>query len=76
MVSMKQIRDRANSKTRRKICPVCHKNDNVIPVEYGFPMADPSEPLHYGRKEEVHLGGCGVGDNDPRWYCKRDNRMF
>ncbi|MCB2222133.1 MAG: hypothetical protein KQI35_17250 [Bacteroidetes bacterium] len=58
---------------RKKRCPVCNKTDQVIPIIYGFP----DESLFIkADKGEVILGGCVIVENNPEWYCKRDDKRF
>lgn len=54
-------------------CPVCHKQDSVVPILYGFPTEESFEAAERG---ELSLGGCEVSDCDPSWWCKRDNKEF
>lgn len=58
---------------KKNACPVCNKQDEVIPIVYGLP-----DPI-LGEKEKqgkVQLGGCVISDSDPQWYCKRDRIEF
>jgi hypothetical protein len=70
-----------------KTCPVCSKQDKVIPISYGL-ISDvyfvdkngniveengkPSER----KKKNYYAGGCITSDCDPNWYCERDKTQF
>lgn len=54
-------------------CPVCHKQDQVIPISYGYPS---SIGIERANKGEIYLGGCMVSDCDPQWHCKRCKKEF
>ena len=54
-------------------CPVCHKNDQLIPIVYGRPGL---HLQHQSQKGEVVLGGCVVSSNSPKFLCKRDEARF
>ena len=43
------------------ICPNCD-SFNQLPILYGLP--GPNIP------NDVHIGGCIVTENDPKWHCK------
>jgi hypothetical protein len=73
---MKKLIDRRKGNGYHRRCPVCHRSDQVIPVEYGLPTEDLIADMLSGRTGEVHLGGCLVGNDDPKWFCKRDNITF
>ena len=53
-------------------CPKC-KSKNIIPISYGYPSA---KGMKKAEREEIKLGGCCVGKNDPQWYCKNCKREF
>lgn len=53
-----------NSKNR--VCPECGSN-RAIPIVYGLPTSGLGLKAERG---EVHLGGCCVGRNDPKWHCR------
>lgn len=58
---------------RIKTCPVCEKEDDIIPLSYG----KPSEDLMQKEKDGlVRLAGCEMTGCDPSWYCKRDDVEF
>jgi len=56
-----------------KKCPVCGSNDQVVPVMYGMPGPKMQDDAAAGK---IHLGGCIISDNDPKWYCQRDETAF
>lgn len=51
-----------------KHCPVCHNDDNVVPIRYGLPVG----PV----PDDVVLGGCLVSETSPHWWCKSDKTAF
>jgi hypothetical protein len=53
-----------------KTCPVCRKQDKVIPIVYGLLNSDK------GNGKTFKLGGCNISYCDPHWYCKRDKTEF
>lgn len=61
------------SQFKPKKCPICEKTDQVIPIMYGLPTEKGFENARSGR---VAIGGCLVGGNDPKWFCKRDKEAF
>jgi hypothetical protein len=60
-----------NGKHLQEPCPYCLKNDEVIPILYGFPS---HESFRKAERGEVYLGGCEISPT--RFYCKRDDREF
>ena len=54
-------------------CPICGKQDKVIPIMYGFPS---NGSIKQGRRAKILLGGCEVSGCDPNKYCKRDKVKF
>lgn len=56
-----------------RCCPVCGKNDMVIPIKYGLPGSTLFEEAAKGKAK---LGGCIVWPDNPSWYCKRDDIKF
>jgi hypothetical protein len=54
-------------------CPVCHMNDQLIPIVYGRPGR---HLQHKSEKGEIFLGGCVVSANSPKFMCKRDDTQF
>jgi hypothetical protein len=65
-----------------KKCPLCGKDDNVIPVRYGLIGATVLKKGKHALKnqrqiiDEFFPGGCIVTPCDPSWYCKRDQYEF
>ena len=53
---------------RNKTCPICHENDEVIPIEYGYPS---QKLIEDSVKGKARIGGCLISVWDPNWYCKR-----
>lgn len=68
-----EIKGPGNNIGHEKICPVCKKQDQVIPIIYGLPN---KRLLRDARKGRVKLGGCEISENAPKWYCKRDKKEF
>ena len=61
---------------RRKnppVCPKCGFSDAVVPVGYGYPAP---ETMKAAERGEIILGGCVVGDIDPRHACRRCRVYF
>ncbi len=50
-------------------CPICGKNDQVIPIVYGLPLGK----LDY---EKYYYAGCQIPICYPYWYCKREKLKF
>ena len=46
-------------------CPECGA-DKTIPIAYGLPSKELRREVEEGK---VHLGGCLVTGDDPKWYC-------
>lgn len=57
----------------KKICPLCHKDNQVVPLIYGKPG---KQLLLQQEKGEIKLAGCIVSKNSPRLFCKRDQLEF
>lgn len=55
------------------ICPVCNKKDQVVRIAYGEPTEVVMQEADDGK---VKLGGCVITDDQPKWYCKRDDTDF
>jgi len=56
-----------------KKCPTCQSNDQVVPIMYGMPGPKMQDD-HFAGK--IHLGGCVISENDPKWFCQRDEVEF
>jgi hypothetical protein len=41
--------------------------DHIIPIVYGLPT---EKTMTKAEKGLVHLGGCIVSEDDPKYYCK------
>jgi hypothetical protein len=48
-----------------KRCPKCRAT-RVLLIEYGLPGPEMEEAYARG---EIELGGCCVGEDDPKWAC-------
>ncbi len=65
-----------------KKCPLCGREDNVIPIRYGLiAVIVPKKGKHTLKNqnqviEEFFAGGCVVTYCDPNWYCKKDHLKF
>ena len=60
-------------KTEHQQCPQC-KSKNVAWILWGYPnMNLIQEELDKG---EITLGGCLIGDNDPKWECNECNHRW
>ena len=72
-----------------KVCPICQKEDKVIPIVYGLVMKEAlfvdkdgnifdkdGKPFDKNKKRNYFAGGCLVTDCDPNWYCERDKNQF
>ena len=53
------------SKRYIRKCPLC-KSKHVAPIMYGYPGPGAVEDSEKGK---VHLGGCIVDINNPKWHC-------
>ncbi|WP_156833769.1 hypothetical protein [Christiangramia salexigens] len=54
-------------------CPVCGKEDKVIPIQYGAPTPDAFELEKAG---QLILGSYIISSFPSDWYCKRDDLEF
>jgi len=61
------------SKKKTKICPVCQKDDQVIPITYGLPDEEAMIEAEHGK---IILGGCIMTNNSPICYCVGDKKKF
>jgi hypothetical protein len=64
-----------DSLEKNKVCPICHKKDQVIPIEYGLRM-NITGAKNDGEGVTFYDGGCEVTCCDPHLYCKRDKKKF
>jgi hypothetical protein len=76
-IELKPICIFQNSKEKTN-CPVCKKDDKVIPIAYGLRVSivPKGEKENSKTKNKVHEGGCVVSDCQPNWYCERDETKF
>lgn len=58
-----------------KTCPVCKKEDQVIPISYGL-IVEITKKGEVKKEKEYKSGGCVTTGCDPNWYCKRDEIDF
>ncbi len=54
------------------MCPYCGKR-NTVPMVYGYPGAELAEAQERG---ELQLGGCCIGDDMPKRFCKDCREEF
>jgi len=59
-----------DSSLKNKTCPICKKQDKVIPIAYGLLVS------MKGEGKTFKAGGCNITYCDPNWYCKRDKLEF
>jgi hypothetical protein len=59
-----------------KTCPICKKQDQVIPISYGLISEESNKLLERGNATKYKTGGCVVSDCDPNWFCQRDKLDF
>jgi hypothetical protein len=57
---------------RKKPCPKCGSLD-VVPILYGYPT---DESMEVAEKGLIALGGCCVGEDDPRKHCNACGEDF
>lgn len=60
---------------KNKLCPVCERKDEVIPIRYGL-IVNNSKKDKGENTKEYKEGGCVITGCDPNWYCKRDEIEF
>ena len=61
------------SKKSLKQCPKCSSKEIVIPIRYGMPGVEMQQDFHEGK---IKLGGCGMVENAPEWYCNKCEYEF
>ena len=54
-------------------CPVCGKSDEVVRILYGLPTNEAFEDEQAGK---LHIGGCCISPNSPKWFRKRCDKEF
>ena len=50
-----------------KECPECCSKNFVVPILYGLPSPEMLNKIN----GKYVLGGCGVWEKQPEWYCKK-----
>lgn len=77
-------------KDKGNVCPICHKNDKVLPIVYGLiskityrdkngNFTDKKGKIisrEESEKVKYKSGGCIVSDCQPNWFCERDQAEF
>lgn len=77
-------------KNKDNFCPICTKNDKVLPIVYGFlakinykdKNGNPTDKngkiisKEESEKLKYKAGGCVVSDCQPSWFCERDQTEF
>jgi hypothetical protein len=58
-----------------KTCPVCKKEDQVLPVSYGL-IFEITKQGEEKKDKKYKSGGCVTTGCDPNWFCKRDEIKF
>ena len=53
------------TKKQKPTCIGGH-TDHIVPIIYGMPTEEMMRKAELGL---VHLGGCGMADSDPKFYC-------
>ncbi|MCM3876761.1 MAG: hypothetical protein NEA02_10115 [Thermoanaerobaculia bacterium] len=66
------MKGKKTGKAKSTPCPKCGSID-VIPILYGYPGPGMMEAAEQGK---IALGGCCVGDRDPRKQCKTCGEEF
>ena len=59
--------------TSLKKCTKCSSVKSVIPIKYGMPGP---EMMMESDMEKIKLGGCGIVENAPEWYCRKCENEF
>lgn len=63
----------ANTVSEKPVCPVCRTDKNSVGVVYGKPTR---ETMERAKKGEFVLGGCMVGKDSPKHFCKKDSTYY
>jgi len=58
---------------KSKICPLCHKTENVVRFVYGKPG---KELIKLADEGKIKLAGCMLSNTSPKFYCKTDKLEF
>ena len=61
------------NKSQNKKCSKCSSKENVVPIRYGMPGPEMWKESDMG---EIKLGGCGMIENAPEWYCNKCEYEF
>jgi hypothetical protein len=64
---------KADQSVIKPVCPICKTDKTSIPIMYGRPAAI---AIQRAEKGELKLGGCLIGPNSPKHYCKKDQRSY
>ena len=56
-----------------KKCPKCSLAEPVVPIRYGMPGPKMQQDYYEGK---IKLGGCGIVENAPKWYCNKCEHEF
>jgi hypothetical protein len=70
-----------DSSINDKTCPICHKQDMVVPIIYGeFVITKQTSGKKSKRQDDPYIdfypGGDVVTYCDPNWFCNRDKVKF
>ena len=57
----------------KKKCPKCSSAVSVVPIRYGMPGVEMQQDSYGGK---IKLGGCGIVENAPKWYCRKCEHEF
>lgn len=57
----------------QKLCPVCSKQEAVVPIIYGFPS---EQDFRDGQEGKIYLGGCDIQQCQPKFHCKVNKFSF
>ena len=57
----------------KKQCPKCSNTKYVVPIRYGMPGPAMQQDFYEGK---IKLGGCGIIENAPKWYCNKCEYEF
>jgi transposase-like protein len=57
-------------------CPNC-KSTNVGVIFWGYPLVKNKEQFEKDLASgKIHLGGCCISDDDPKWHCNSCKNEF
>ena len=63
----------SKEETVDELCSKCSNTKHVVPIRYGMP--GPEMMLEYDMGK-IKLGGCGIVENAPKWYCHKCEHEF